>query len=78
MTKKQAPAKTPRKLIHEMNNQTRLHRLIIIQEGRPDTSEWCEFHIIGMFRGIHFSAGTVAGFPSGPFFVRPQPYEVLA
>lgn len=72
------PAKPTRQLLHEVNTTTRLHRLVIVRDGRPDSSDWFEYKQIGQFKGIHFSSGMVEGFPAGPFLVRSQAYEVLA
>lgn len=71
------PTRPTRQLIHEHNPVTRLHRLVIVRDGRPDSSPWMEMNTIGLYKGIHFAvdAGT---FPSGPFLVKALPFEVLS
>jgi hypothetical protein len=79
MTSKKASQSTrpTRQLIHEHNPATRLHRLVIVRDGRPDASPWMETNTIGIYKGIHFAVN-VSTFPGGPFLVRALPYEVLA
>ena len=79
MTSKKAsqPSRPSRQLIHEHNPTTRLHRLVIVRDGRPDASSWMETNVIGIYKGIHFAVD-VSTFPSGPFIVKALPYEVLA
>ena len=78
VSKKQIPPSRPnRQLIHEHNPTTRLHRLVIVREGRPDASPWMETNVIGIYKGIHFAVD-VSTFPSGPFTVKALPFEVLS
>lgn len=77
---KKATIQTPpsKTYVHEVHHETRQHRLVILQGGRPDSSPWVDIRDIGVYKGVLFAEREFVGGVKGVFTVRSLPFEVLA
>ncbi len=50
-------------IIHQLEQDTGRHRLLIIKAGIPTHSGWCKAHEFGQFGGYFFQNGIVESLP---------------
>ena len=64
-----------RQILHERNEIR--HRLVIIKNGIPTHSPWCENHQVGLFNGVFFHVGGAGSAVPNVFRVSEVAAEVL-
>lgn len=65
-------------IIHE-HDQMGNHRIVIMTDGKPTTSQWFSYKAIAHFKGLYAATDYFNGnLPAGVFRVSAQKFETLS